>query len=81
MLRTPASMKILLVATPEAPTPLKTIFSSPGSFLTIFRALQQRRERHNRSAVLIVVKHRDIDLVLQPLLDLEASAVPQYPPG
>src|SRR5262249_33754578 len=31
------------------------------------------RERHNGCAMLIVMKHRDINLVLQPLLDLEAA--------
>src|SRR5262245_7924471 len=37
------------------------------------QGVKQRRERHNGRAMLIVMKHRDIDLVLQPLLDLEAA--------
>src|SRR4030067_629841 len=38
-LRTPAFMRILLHATPEAPTPATTTFKSSIRFLTIFREL------------------------------------------
>src|SRR5262249_1648179 len=42
-------------------------------FLDNLQGVEQRRERHNGRAMLIVVEHWDINLVLQPFLDLEAA--------
>src|SRR5437899_963855 len=35
--------------------------------------VEQRREDHDRSAVLVVVEHWDLEIALEPLLDLEAA--------
>ena len=35
--------------------------------------VQQRGQHHHRGPVLVVVEHRDVELGLQPLLDLEAA--------
>ena len=56
-----------------APAPVMTIFTSASFLSTTLSALMQRGERHHRRPVLVVVEDRDVQIALQPLLDLEAA--------
>ena len=42
-------------------------------FLDDPQRVEERRQHHDRGAVLIVVEHRDVQLLAQPVLDLEAA--------
>ncbi len=67
----PSSMSV--VATPAAPTPVRTTRTSAARFPTSCSAFQERRRDHDRSAVLVVVEDRDVEPLLEPALDLEAA--------
>jgi hypothetical protein len=43
--------------------------------------VEQRGEDDDRRAVLVVVEDRDVELGLQPVLDLEAARAPRCPRG
>ena len=72
MSRTPLDCRILIVAVPAAPTPVTTTRSDRSGFFTILQRVQQRGQHHHRGAVLVVVEDRDVELLAQPLLHLEA---------
>src|SRR5262245_31217908 len=57
----------------RSPDTVKDDLQVSRVFLDNLQGVEQRRERHNGRAVLVVVEYRDIDLVLQPLFDLEAA--------
>ena len=70
---TPWASMISVHATPAAPAPTTTTVTSSGRLPTSLSALSSAGEDDDRRAVLVVVEDRDVELVAQPPLDLEAA--------
>ncbi len=62
-----------VVATPAAPTPVRTTRTSSADFPTSRSAFSERRRHDDRGAVLVVVEDGDVERLLQATLDLEAA--------
>ena len=60
-------------ATPAAPAPDTTTRRSPRLRPVTLAALRNAASTHHRRAVLVVVEHRDVEPLAQPVLDLEAA--------
>ncbi len=72
ILRTPADCSIFMIATPgcagTGDDDLEVVELAVGHPCGV----DQRRQRHDGRAVLVVVEHRDLEALDQPALDLEA---------
>ena len=60
------------MATPAAPTPAMTTRSDAHRLVDDPQRVLERGQRDDRGAVLVVVEHRDVEQVLEAVLDLEA---------
>ena len=69
----PASSRILATATPAAPAPEITTRVDPGFAAGQLQRVGERGQRDDRGAVLVVVEDRDVEPLLEPVLDLEAA--------
>ena len=79
--RTPCSRMIFAQASPAAPAPTITTRTSWASLADDPQRVQQRRQHHDRGAVLVVVEDGDVERLLQPPLDLEAARRRRCPRG
>ncbi len=70
---TPAASSIFVHATPAAPAPTITTETSSRALADEAQRVQERREDDHRRPVLIVVEDRDVELLAQAALDLEAA--------
>ena len=70
--RTPSSTKKFAHAIAAAPAPETTTFMSAELLARELGGVEQRGARDDRGAVLVVVEHRDLHALAQPLFDLEA---------
>ena len=69
----PASSSRCTIAVPAAPPPATTIFTSGRLLVHDPQRVLQRGQRDDRRPVLVVVEDRDVELLAQPGLDLEAA--------
>ena len=77
----PASSRIRVTATPAAPAPETTTRVVSRSAAGQPQRVLERGERDDRRAVLVVVEDRDVEPLLEPVLDLEAARAPRCPRG
>ena len=60
------------MATPAAPTPAMTTREVVHLLVDDLQRVLERGQRDDGGAVLVVVEHRDVEQLLEALLDLEA---------
>ncbi len=70
---TPAAISSLRIAVPAAPAPDSTTRTSLMSLLDHPQRVEERGQHDDRRTVLVVVEDRDVQLLAQPGLDLEAA--------